>query len=711
MASTGLSIKELRAASADSAQLVERPFEILQSASDLLATAESDEERAAARQVVIQCREHRDQLSPPFPEIIDSLVRELGLFPYLDVSDDLDDRELLSRETLRLGDLGDGSIVLHAAQASVYARLLAGDNVILSAPTSFGKSLLIDAVLASNRFDNVLIVVPTLALIDEMRRRLASRHTGHKVITHPTQPHGDRNAFVLTGERVLEVEKLPRIDLFVLDEFYKLADNDERGQILNQVFYEMRKNQVPYYLLGPNVQNLSAAVAGQLHDEFIRSDETTVALRFHVKAEGSRSATLAGLAVQLERMALIYCQSPASAHRTARELLAAGFAPEEPQLVSAAAWVAENFHTEWVVVDALRHGIGVHHGQLPRALGQFMVKAFEDGRIRWLIATGTLIEGVNTHARHVIVYDKMRPGNKKMNEFAFRNISGRCGRMFHHFSGDIWLFGKRPVEELPEVDIPILSQSDDAPTSLLQHVDDEDLTERSRERLKPFENQDELSVATLRANVGLDLAGQIRIAGLLRADPGHYHWALGFRGMPTFDQLAVVCQLLWDNLGQRALASGYTRSARQLARQLMNFSMLESTKALIDEAAAGKSTSDVDELVKDVCTFVRNIAGYTFPVRLRALDRIQQEVFSRTGRPPGDYSGYVARVEGLFLEPPLVALDEYGIPPELATKIRGHLRPDGDLDRVLARLGRLDAEQLNVTPFEREMIVYAQDGL
>jgi late competence protein required for DNA uptake (superfamily II DNA/RNA helicase) len=601
---------------------------------------------------------------------------------------------------------------MHAAQAGVYARLLAGDNVILSAPTSFGKSLVIDAVLASGRFDNVLIVVPTLALIDELRRRLAVRHTGHKVITHPTQPHGERNAFVLTGERVLEIAELPPIDLFVLDEFYKLADHDERGQILNQVFYDMRKQGVQYYLLGPNVQNLSVAVPGQLHDEFIRSDETTVALRFHdVKTEGSKPATLARLAAELAKMTLIYCQSPASAHRTARELLLADLAPEQPQLASAAAWVAENFHADWVLVEALRRGIGIHHGQLPRALGQFMVKAFEDGRIRWLIATGTLIEGVNTHARHVIVYDKMRPGNKKMNEFAFRNISGRCGRMFHHFSGDVWLFGKRPAEELPEVDIPILSQSEDAPTSLLQHVDEGDLSERSRERLEPFESQDVLSRATLRANVGLDLDGQIRIARLLRESPGQHHAALGFRGMPTFDQLTVVCQLLWDYLGQRALSSGYTRSPRQLARQLMNFSIQGSTKALIDEAAAGKAAADVDELVKDVCTFVRNIAGYTFPVRLRALDRIQQEVFPSTGRAPGDYSSYVARVEGLFLEPPLVALDEYGIPPELAVKIRGQLRPDGDLDRVLGRLARLDAGQLDVTPFERELIVYAQQGL
>jgi hypothetical protein len=49
------------------------------------------------------------------------------------------------------------------------------------------------------------------------------------------------------------------------------------------------------------------------------------------------------------------------------------------------------------------------------------------------------------------------------------------------------------------------------------------------------------------------------------------------------------------------------------------------------------------QLVTDVCGFVRNIAGYAFPVRLRALDRIQREVFTSLGWPPGDYASYVAR--------------------------------------------------------------------
>lgn len=706
-------IASLREATADAETFADNPFSLLREVSDLFALADANQQ-AEVRELIIQCLEQREFVAPPLQEMIDALVREAGLFPYLPSDGHLADRDLLLKETLRVYGLGDADIVLHAAQANVYSRLLAGDNVLLSAPTSFGKSLIIDALLVSGRYDNVLVVVPTLALIDEIRRRLATRRTGHKVITHPSQPQGDRNVFVYTGERVLE-GSLPKLDLFVLDEFYKLADEDERGQILNQVFYEMRQAGVQYYLLGPNVEGLAESVPAAIHEEFLRLDEPTVALRFHDVAVGDdRETALVGLCEKLHKDTLVYCQSPDSAHKTARMLLEAGVGEPEPSLDDAADWVAENFHPNWVVVEALRRGIGVHHGQLPRALGQFIVKAFEEGRIRILLATGTLIEGVNTHARHMVVYDKRRPGNKAMNQFTFRNISGRCGRMFHHFSGDVWLFVKPPDAVLPEVDIPILSQPDEAPLSLLQHLEEGDLSDQSRERLESFSDQGFLSEATLRANAGLDLQGQLDIAKALTENPDEYHWALRFDQMPSHDQLLVVCKLLWNNLGRTGLVSAYTRTPLQLARQLTNFSVKGSAKALIEETVLKDKVSDVhalDKLIKDICQFVRSIAGYSFPVRLRALERIQAEVFGRLGLDSGEYSAYAGRVEGLFLESPLVALDEYGVPPELAEKLGAYLQPDGDLDGVLSRLKELSAPDLGVTAFEEELIRYAQEGL
>ena len=80
-----------------------------------------------------------------------------------------------------------------------------GQSVVnFSAPTSFGKSLVIDALIASGRYPNIVIIVPTIALIDETRRRL-SRFRGTHKISRIDQPAVEANIFILTQERHLHL--------------------------------------------------------------------------------------------------------------------------------------------------------------------------------------------------------------------------------------------------------------------------------------------------------------------------------------------------------------------------------------------------------------------------------------------------------------------------------------------------------------------------
>jgi hypothetical protein len=55
---------------------------------------------------------------------------------------------------------------------------------------------------------------------------------------------------------------------------------------------------------------------------------------------------------------------------------------------------------------------------------------------------------------------------------------------------------------------------------------------------------------------------------------------------------------------------------------------------------------------------------------LRALDRIQKDVFGRVGYDAGEFEYFARSVENYFLEPEIVALDEYGVPIEIARKLR-----------------------------------------
>ena len=60
-----LTTEELQADSADPEKLAARPFEILQGAANLLVRAEDISQELVVRQVIIQCREHRDVLPAP----------------------------------------------------------------------------------------------------------------------------------------------------------------------------------------------------------------------------------------------------------------------------------------------------------------------------------------------------------------------------------------------------------------------------------------------------------------------------------------------------------------------------------------------------------------------------------------------------------------------------------------------------------------------
>ena len=123
----------------------------------------------------------------------------------------------------------------HSEQKKIDELIKNHTNVIVSAPTSFGKSMLIEEIVASGEYSNIVIIQPTLALLDETRRKLKAYSDKYKIIVKTTQSYSEDkgNIFLLTAERVLEYPNMPPIQLLILDEFYKLSDKrgDNRSSI------------------------------------------------------------------------------------------------------------------------------------------------------------------------------------------------------------------------------------------------------------------------------------------------------------------------------------------------------------------------------------------------------------------------------------------------------------------------------------------------
>lgn len=718
-------LSELAERIADPDIVAEDPFGLLRDVSHAYALAEAEvdgPDLVPARELIIRLTEYRDRMGSAVA-LHDSLLARIGLFPYLREAE-LAGSDLFAYEAHRPeGDFGEG-LVWHRRQAEAYALLMDGKNVILSAPTSFGKSRVIDGLLASGDYSQVMVIVPTIALIDETRRRLAKLLGDRfKVITHVDQAPAERTVYVLTQERVLEFEEIPDLDLFVVDEFYKLAldeDDPDRTRLLNQAFHRLLTTGAQFYLLGPNVGGIGKDTLDKLDNcVWIDSWDTTVAVdviatkKSHAKYKRLRQ--IAGECEQRGEKTLIYCYRPSTAEKVAIELLEAGIGTPGTGAADAAEWLGSKVHPRWRVARALAGGIGVHHGQLPRAFGHYLVNAFDSGEVNFLICTSTMIEGVNTKAKNVIVYDHLHGKQNPLDLFTYNNIRGRSGRMHSHISGRVYLFKDEPDAPLHEIDIPILAEPEDAPADLFLGMPEESMGVSTRERVAQMLHESPVPATVLEATPAVSVEDQLKVGTAIQALPPELAANLSWNdSYPKKEQIRAVFDLVFEVIYTEPYARPLGAVSGNQFAYWVHLIEQNDTATVIADQLADVEESKFDRELLNILKFLRRGLTFEAPRWLQAVDRLQRVLLPQMGIAPGDYSAYISRIEGLFLEKPLSALEEYGIPVELIRKLSPFLAPAGqDLDAVLARLANLNADDpaLGLVRFERRLVRAAQDDL
>lgn len=683
-------------------------FDILQSLC-FLASTEPDNNQV--QQLLLRVLDRKEEFSD-FLEVINSLIQHFGLYPYLDTNlltaKDAIIREIhrpaLLNNDIDNSDFSEEGIVFHRVQYEVFQYLMNGENVILSAPTSFGKSVLIDSLIESEKFKNIIIVVPTIALMDETRRRIFDLNSGHKIITHASQKIEEKNIFILTQERVVDFPNLPNFDIFIIDEFYKLdprKEEGERAMTLNHAFYKLHKISKQFYLLGPNIESISEELPERVKFQFIRTDYATVVTELiRVKANKKNSnSKLVELCNSIQDSTLIYCSSPNRA-RDIANLLINNLTWKGEGLQEASEWIAEHYHEDWTFVKGLKHGIGIHHGKIPRALAHLCVKGFNEGKLPFLICTSTLIEGVNTKAKNVIIFDN-KIATKKYDFFTFNNIKGRSGRMFKYFIGKVYLFNDPPQESLPLIEMPLFTQNSQNTTeSLIIQLDKDDMTDDSWKRVEKYYSEDFLSLEIIKNNAGIEPELQVKLAKFL-LNKTKITSSLAWEGYPKYEQLQLLCEVIWKffiNNNQFF----EVKSGKQLTFML-NRLRLKSIKDIISQEIIDNTTIPTDVLIEKILGFIRNWAQFYFPKLAMAVCRIQNDVADKFNLAKADYSFYCGQVENLFLDPALIALDEYGLPLPLAEKLSGRLETES-IDMAIDSLSKINLKELNLSSFEQNLL-------
>lgn len=443
-----------------------------------------------ARNSLIKLLDHHETNEIEYSPLVNHLIRETGLYPYIDVNtSDWQERVIFDAFKVDIGS--EEPVTLHREQSAILKKLIDGESLAISAPTSFGKSFVIDSFISVCRPKNVVIVVPTIALTDEIRRRIYPKFgREYKIITTSETELSEKNIFVFPQERAIGyADKLDIIDLLVVDEFYKASkDHDaDRAPSLVRAILKLGEKAKQKYFLAPNVSSLKSNPFTR-NMEFIKLDFNTVFLEKHelyknIKGdESKKSEALLEILGDNKKKTLIYAGTHSQINNVANLIASEHKQQASKLLESFARWLTVNYDKNWILVHLVSRGTGIHTGQLHRSLSQIQVKLFEvENGLSNIISTSSIIEGVNTSAENVVIW-RNRIGNAKLKDFTYRNIIGRGGRMFKHFIGQIYILEEPPPEtenqlilEFPEEILGDINESkfgDDLTEEQINYISD-----------------------------------------------------------------------------------------------------------------------------------------------------------------------------------------------------------------------------------------------
>lgn len=698
----------------------EEQFDLFKRVADLIHSSD-EHEKTQGRNFLIKIIDAWDCVPTQYKTMWEDLIEAVGFYPYINkYKMHINDFDARIRQAYHTSSYIHGKC-LHSEQKKLSNLIFSKRNVIVSAPTSFGKSLLIEEIIASNIYKNIVIIQPTLALLDETRIKLKNYSQSYKVIVRTSQEFSkDKgNVFLLTAERVLEYQNMPEIDLLIIDEFYKLSKqrSDNRANILNIAFLRLMKNpNCRFYLLGPNIDRISDGFVQKYNAEFFKTNYSLVYTEednIHESVKLQRGGKVCDEDVfsvldKIEDQSLIFCASPHAARKLAfaycKHLSDINKVTIDLPLIQ---WIEENLNVGWSLVSCLMQGIGIHDGSMPKHITTAMIKYFNDRKLKFLFCTNTIIEGVNTSAKNVIYYDD-KIGTHPVDYFDYANIRGRAGRLMEHCVGKVINLKKPPKKQEMIVDIPAFTQNP---------IDDEVLVNIEREDIKPF-NQDRFEkfdklpdeLKQILKRNAVSIQDQLELLDIIKSmllDPQkkkNIVWSDISNNL--YNHLYTIFELIKDKfiegndknvmistgwMASQATTYCYNKNIKRMIEERINYvsyTVVKKTQPDLKKedfditqfisANPSQYQDIVNASIKDIFKFQKNWLQYKIPKWLNVVDSLQKYVAKELGVEAGDYSFVAESIENEFMNKSIRILSEYGVPSSAISKIskllNGHLK-------------------------------------
>lgn len=672
----------------------------------------------AARNLLIRLLDDLERSDTAYPLVVNEMIRATGLFPYLQLKTSSWDQRFV-HYAFEV-DVGRRIATLHREQSSVLSRLLDGKSIAVSAPTSFGKSFIIDAFIAAKQPDNVVIIVPTIALMDETRRRLFKKFSAqYTIVTAPDMRLGMKNILIFPQERAFGyLAALDTIDLLVVDEFYKAsqAHDRDRAPSLIKAILKLSKKAKQRYYLAPNIKKLNDNAFTRDMEFLELLDFNTVYLDIkepYKEIDGDeikKGKKLIDIMSYGGQKSLIYAGTYSEITKIAK-LAIVEIPPVDRIYTSAfAKWLRLNYQSDWVLADLAERAIGVHNGSMHRCLSQLQIRLFEytDG-FDSIISTSSIIEGVNTSAQNVIIW-KSKIGRSNLKDFTYKNIIGRGGRMFKYFVGNIYLLDAPPKSEDTQLEIEF---PEEILGTLDESQDADSLTDRQVERIIEYKTQ-------MSSIIGIENFERVRRENLLQDSDADFllRLAKDMKDNPNewrgFGYLNSSNPEQWDTMLYKILNLKPKNWDAQFSK------LVTTTKAI-----AYNWDHDIPRLLSnlkrdgiDIEEFFRLERTITF--KLSALLSDANELHKMIVTSSVDISAFIGRMSRAFLPSAVYHLEEYGLPRMISKKIHASglidfLDPGMDLLAALERFNQLGLDAVlaikSLGPFDRYVVKFFFHGI
>lgn len=696
-------------------------------------------------------------------------------------------------------------------QVDLWSKLSDADWVSATAPTAAGKTFTILNWMLS-RFVNgdchsSVFIAPTRALVTEIERQLNELKIEHglnnlKVTSLPLRELNGRDKpfiSIFTQERLhifLNSSSTPhKFDIAIVDEAQKLSD-ERRGVILQDALERLsranRKCRVVF--LSPHSENPEVLLEDapvNARKATVPSSSTTVMQNLMVAEQVPRKPKewtlslsidkelhklgnftlmdrptsvrkrIAFVALALGRNnsgTLVYVNT-ADAAEVVASLIYEGLAEdqinEDQELTELSESCKKIIHPKFQLVKLVKRGVAFHYGNMPSILREEIERLFTEGKIKFLVSTSTLIEGVNLACKTIVVRGPRKGVRNNMSPQDFWNLAGRAGRWGSDFYGnivcvdvskkDVWPFGvpqKAAYPIIRETDA-VIKQFDDlskyiknrssmdteALNPKLEHVAaylmswqfregsldnvrslkkiEPLLAKEIEELIKPTLDSIEINYSIVSANPGISVVALQRLLEYFRAWSGEPEELLP---LPPEDYESVnQFVLIFDRINL-TLAPVFSPKTRVLPCALTTWDWMRGktlgqmiAARLRREREKRKYESDVElpyaSLIRETMAHVEEIARFYAPKYLGAYLSVLKLFFEEKGcldQFPDELT------YDLFLEfgvstKTLISLISLGLSRTSSIELAEHYgRSEMDEEEVLARLNSGEWESLDL---------------